>query len=454
MTLPRDRPGRSPRYGRRLAALLLCSITALAQAGPVRLVLDSGWVLPLNADGSDFAGEFQQIALPYQQYIYAVATDYVTGRLYVTLAGPQPPDQHYVTQVHDLATLQPLGTLDDVAEVLVPDDDGDKTLLTRRYQTDDGDRYGGSTLVLLEELDSRVRLQLRDRRRVDRVLAQSGSEARQYQLLPRCHLGGRRPFLMVTPPWRGDRQFKETFQRGALNAESERARTSGMQRDVQACLPGGDTLELEYAQPQWTPGIEGSGLRAIVQRHGAREVRRYSVPQQSLEMPGTPQYTRLLGKDSRFVVFAAQGLVLDRQTGAVTSAAVSPVTARWTQRSADANTLYSFPHIYSYRSILSDTYTEGGSRWFTGGVERLSLVDGAAHSDSLPLPETIRETLEREDQRLAAFRARLERPLAADADSLDNEENRAADAEQQRLEEPTPLEQRLGRFSIIAVLDP
>lgn len=445
MKTRQDRRYRSPwRSGHLLLALLLCGSAALAQASPVRLVLDTGTVIPLNADGSDFAGEFEQIPLPLDQRIHAVAADYVSGRLYVTLTQPQP---HYVTQVHDIATLKQLDSLDDVVEVVVPDDDKARTLLTRRYVPDQNDRYDGDVLSLLM-LISPGRPQLRERRRYEHVLSEGADDREQYELLPRCHAGGKLPFLTTRPPWRLDRRFKPAFPPGEINANAERERTTGVRRSLQACLPGGGTLELEY---KLDPPFQQSGLHALVQRHGKHEVRRYPLSG-PYDSPLQSQHARLLGEDSRFLVMPRPGFAVDLKTGARTNHVVD--ASRWTQRSADRNRLYSFPHHYTYRSILSEEYTEGGSRWFVGGVGRLSLVDGTLSSDTLPLPAPLQETLDRNDHRLAAFRARLELRLAQGEDVVDDEANQAAEAEQQRLAEPTSLEQRLGRFSIIAVLDP
>lgn len=444
MKTRQDRCSRSLWRGRGLGAVLLASAATLVQAGPVRLVLDTGTVIPLNADGSDFAGDFEQIPLPPEQRIHAVAADYVSGRLYVTVTRPQP---HYLTQVHDLATLKRLDSLDDVVEVVVPDDDKARTLLTRRYYPGKDHRYDGDVLSLLMMI-SPGRPQLRERRRYDRILSEGADDLEQHELLPRCHAGGKLPFLTTTPPWRLDREFKPAFPAGELNAEAERERSTGLRRSLQACLPGGDTLELEYKN---APPFHDNPLQALVQRHGKREVRRYALVG-TLESPWQSQHARLLGQDSRFLVLPVQDLAIDLKTGVRTNNVADG--SRWTQRSADRRRLYSFPHHYSYRSILSDEYIEDGSRWYCCGVGRLSVVDGALHSDTLPLPPLVQETLDRNDQRLAAFRAQLERRQAQETDSRDDAEDPAAEAEQRRLDEPTSLEQRLGHFSIIAVLDP
>lgn len=446
MKTRQDRCYRSPwRGGRLLLALLLGGSTALAQAGPVRLVLDTGTVIPLNAGGSDFAGEFGQIPLPRDQQIHAVAADYVNGRLYVTLTQPQP---HYVTQVHDIVTLKQLDSLDDVVEVVVPDDDKARTLLTRHYVPDQNGRYNGDVLSLLMMI-SPGRPQLRERRRYEQVLSEGADDREQYELLPRCHAGGKLPFLTTRPPWRLDRQFEPAFPPGEINADAERERTTGVRRSLQACLPGGDTLELEY-KPRGL--FQQCTLHALVQRHGKREVRRYPLSEGPFDSPLQSQHARLLGEDSRFLVLPGLDFAVDLKTGARTNNVADGL--RWTQRSADRSRLYSFPRYYNYRSILSEEYTEGGSPWYCCGVGRLSLVDGALHRDTLPLPPLLQETLDRNDQRLAAFRARLELRQAQGEDYVDDEANHAAEAEQLRLNEPTSLEQRLGRFSIIAVLDP
>jgi hypothetical protein len=127
-------------------------------------------------------------------------------------------------------------------------------------------------------------------------------------------------------------------------------------------------------------------------------------------------------------------------------------------RSADGQTLYGLPLNYVYRSIISETYTEGGSPWFVGGIDRLSVADGTPRVDKLALSTELAGILQHQDEELEAFRTRVEEATAAAgqaAESQAAEPDSAAEPEPEPAEpELTPLQQRVGRWiHIVGVLD-
>jgi hypothetical protein len=433
----------------RRSALLFAAAALLfgapLQAGRVRLVLDNGYVLPLNSDGSAFAGEFGKLALRGEQRIHAIEPDYATGRLYATLDGPQP---NYLTQVYDLASLKLLDDLDGVVAVYVPDAATARTVLMRRYApvTDEG--YTGSTLSLLSMIGGDVQWQLRDRRRYAKVLAEGRDEGSR--LLPRCHLGGGRPYLTVDPYWRLDRHFAPVRLAG-FDAERERRRRSGQQRSVQTCLDDGQTLDaLTDLQPRSTDPETVYPIHALERRRGERVLARYAPD--SAVLPSTARdEARRLGRDGRYVALLDLDLVLNLVDGTLTSARIAGPP--WLTRSADGETLYGLPRHYVYRSIVSDGYIEGGWPVFTGGVDRLSVAGGQLRRDRLPLPAELQELLSQQDAQSQAFRERLEQPAASDAESP-----AALQADESGPETVaavlTPLQRQLGQWiTIIGVLD-
>lgn len=429
-----------------LAALaaLLCG-TPL-QAGHVRLVLDNGYVLPLNADGSAFDGEFGKLALRGEQRIHAIEPDYATGRLYVTLAGPQP---HYLTQVYDLASLKLLDSLDDVVAVFVPDTAGTKTLLMHAYRPRDGRDPAGSGMLPQELATSGDLLwQQRDRRRPARVLAEGPEDG--VPVLPRCNLGGSLPFLTPNPYLRLDRHFT-LVSSPDLVAARERSRQERQWRLVQACLDDGETLEALSDLSPRSAGSEGLyPVSALVRRRGEKVLARYETPAALLPVMGDND-ARRLGRDGRRIALIGLGVVLDLTDGTLTESRIAGPP--WLQRSADGETLYSQPRFYVHRDIVADDYLFGSSPVFTGGVDRLSVAGGPLRRDKLPLPAELQELLTRQDAQSQTYRAQLKpHQVSVKHDGAE------ADAELPRLEPSdavlTPLQQRLGAWiTIIGVLD-
>lgn len=427
------------------AALLFA---APLQAGRVRLVLDNGYVLPLNADGSAFAGEFGRLALPGEQRIHAIEPDYATGRLYVTLDGPQPG---YLTQVHDLASLKLLDTLDGVVTVYVPDAAKARTVLMRRYAPRKDTGYAGSVLSLLSMLGGDVQWQRRDRRRYATVLAERRDEGER--LLPRCDLGGSRPYLSIDPYRRFDRHFAPV-QLPGLQADRERNRSRGQQRSVAACLDDGQTLELLSDQtPRSTDPETVYAVRALERRRGERVLARYAPD--SAVLPSTARdEARWLGRDGRYVALLDLDLVLDLADGTLTGAHVAGPP--WLTRSADGETLYGLPRHYVYRSIVSSGYIEGGWPVFTGGVDRLSVAGGHVRRDKLPLPAELQDLLAQQDAQSEAFRERLEQSDPSEAAAAEENDAREAGESEPETAAPvlTPLQRQLGPWiTIIGVLD-
>jgi len=436
------------RLRRALFALALLLAGAPVDAGQIRLVLGNGYVLPLDADGSALAGEARQLALPAEQAIHAIEPDYANRRLYVTLDGPQP---HYLTRVYDLETLQLLDELDDVVAVYVPDDPAVRTFLTRRYVSTKADRYQGSTLSLIRMIGD-LHWQQRDRRRPAKVLA-DGADDTIYPPLPRCHRGGSRPFLSADPRWRPGRRFARTATKDTGTSGDE----PPLQRLILACLPGGDTLELLYERDY---GIyrrfDGYPAKWIERRHGKRSVARYAI-EPFVPLRDTQLETRLLGAGGRYLVVPALGLVVDTVDATIRRAGIGGEPP-WMTRSADGQTLYGLPLNYVYRSIISETYTEGGSPWFVGGIDRLSVADGTPRVDKLALSTELAGILQHQDEELEAFRTRVEEATAAAGQAVESqaaEPDSAAEPEPEPAEpELTPLQQRVGRWiHIVGVLD-
>lgn len=432
------------RLRRALLALALLLAGAAVEAGQIRLVLDNGYVLPLNADGSAFDGEFRWLALPAEQGIHAIEPDYANRRLYVTLDGPKP---HYLTQVYDLETLQLLDELDDVVAVYVPDDPAVRTLLTRRYVPTDTDRYEGSTLSLIRMIGD-LHWEQRDRRRPGKVLAEGPGDT-TYPPLPRCHRGGSRPFLSADPRWRPDRRFART----ATHDTDMSSDQPPLQRLILACLPGGDTVELLYERDHDVyRRFDGFPAKWLERRHGKRSVARYAI-EPFVPLRDWQFETRLLGTGARYLVVPTLGLVLDTVDAKISRTGIGGEPP-WTTRSADGQTLYGLPLNYVYRSIVSETYTEDGSAWFVGGIDRLRVTDGTPRVDKLPLPPELAGILQHQDEQLDAFRARVERSIAAASAAADAPVTDSEPEPEPAEPELTPLQQRVGRWiRIIGVLD-
>ncbi|MBN8738911.1 MAG: hypothetical protein BGP24_13320 [Lysobacterales bacterium 69-70] len=415
----------------------------------MRLVLDNGYVLRLNADGSAFDGEFGKLALRGGQRIHAIEPDYATGRLYVTLDGPPP---NYLTQVHDLASLELLDSLDGVVAVYVPDERKARTVLMRRYQRRDDRGYTNASLMPEElAISGDLQWQRRDRRHPAKVLTAGPDEANL--ALPRCDLGGSLPFLTANPYWRLDRHFAPASLPG-FKAARERIPQSRQWRVVQACLDDGQTLEtVGDMDPQSREPEALYKVSALERRRGEQVFARYETPATLLPV-AAEQEARRLGHDGRRIALIGLGVVLDLTEGTLVNARIAGPP--WLTRSADGETLYGLPRHYVYRSIATDNYLVGSSPVFTGGVDRLSVAGGHVRRDKLPLPAELQDLLAQQDAQSRAFRERLERLGSADTEpSADGDGTDAETAVPEETEPAlTPLQQRLGQWiTIIGVLD-
>lgn len=382
---------------KRILIGLLCaalSLNALA-AGRLRLVLDSGWVVPLSADGRKLEGEAKRLELPAAaQGVYNFAVDHVQRKLYVTA---QLPYAARGTSVFDLDSLKLLGFLPGVAEVVVPLDDEAPWLVTRTFLSADASAKGAGAVEQLRHLDvDAVTWELRRRKAWSEVASSRVKQPLSFasDMLPQCYSRTQKAFLDFAPY----RSFDERLDERDAD---ESAKTASLaQGRVVGCWANGDALLVKWAgeiasMNNWP----ASG--ALVRRSAGGKLTEVepSAPRR-LE----PRDAALvpLGRDSRFALYAAREstfVLFDFEQRRTRNLVLSG-NPSFAQYSRDHNAWYLPNVVYEFRGSSSLNYIEGmdGGATYADNVYRVSVDSDGMRVDNLEFPAELREIGEREAQ--------------------------------------------------------
>jgi hypothetical protein len=226
----------------RLVLLLMLATAAASGADRVRLVLDSGWVLNVSADGTRVLSDPVKLELPKpSKGILSFQVDHARNHLYVT---PDGPYESRGTQVFELSTLRLLGFMPGVTKVIVPVDPTAPKFTTIIYTVDDT-MARGSPLTSLEQLHhdrmSRQTVELRDRRVWNKVdSARSGNPGFDLIAMWQCYSGTGQEYLSQNP----NRSYQLQAGVAAATAAKEKdlGREAGENVLTAGCWPNGDTL--------------------------------------------------------------------------------------------------------------------------------------------------------------------------------------------------------------------
>lgn len=371
---------------------LLAAAPPATAAEHLRLLLDSGWVIPLSGDGSRLDGDPIRLELPEAaQGVESMAIDFVQSRLYVI---PVLLFDDRGAVVYDLRTLAKVGFLPGVSEVDIPVDRAAPHIVTVR-RVDLDDRSESSSRAMSDRvrtiLSKRV-TEIRNRADPMQVLGSAEIGA----IHARCYsvaLGG---FRTYTPDAWYDLQVVLRKASGPKTPEGLDAEDA--LGHVEDCWANGDLLRVR------------SDLN---QRQGSFSFTAADVARQSLNGVVThvdePRHWRLpthdsafvaLGQDSRYAAFLSGEVgtqLFDFQRGEAIPLAIggNPFFA---QESADGNEWYLPGVMATFRDDERMGMTTESSWTRTDKLFRLD-VNGNPRSEEVALPNEITEVNRRNERR-------------------------------------------------------
>jgi hypothetical protein len=415
-----------------LLALFVLAAAPAGAADRLRLVLDSGWVVPLSGDGRRFDGEPQKLDLPTGSgRLYRFEIDAQQRRLYVT---PQLPYGQRGTAVFDLKTLKRLGFMPGVTEVTVPVDPAAPWFVAHSYVSRDtapDDDFGAEQLRY--ERATAQTIELRARRDWSKI----GATAREVPLsfdaitLWQCYSRARKGFIESS----GRDVVGDDLKRAVIaRAEGEvAAADAGRPR---ACWPNGEQL-----LARWTD--ERSGAAGFLARDGggAAPVRVQAATRPYLRAENA--WLLPLGGDAHYAVYASgdsEFTLFDFERQRVQPLRVSG-NAGFAHYSADRRELYLTSAYYEFHGATESNYIEGmyGGADYGDEIYRIRIGDDDVHSEKLELPAELQEINER----------------AARLNAIDDLGNAPEEYKQEMRDAVPPLGplgQKLKTFAIVGVI--
>lgn len=416
-----------------LLALLLVAGAAAQAAGPLRLVLDSGWIVPVSGDGQQFAGEAHKLDLPPDSgRIARFSIDAAQRRLYVT---PQLPYGRRGTAVFDLATLKRLGFMPGVAQVTVPVDATAPWLVTHSYVSRDaspGDNLSVEQLRF-EHADAQT-VELRARRDWNTT----GASVRDVPLsfgattLWPCYAKAQKAF--IEPAGLGVVGDDLKPRAVARPAGSAPPAQSGV---AAACWPGGERLLVNWSD-------ERSDQSGFLARAGGTGKAVARVDAKSpLRLRSERADVFALGRDARYGLYTRgndEFVAFDFERNSARRLNVVG-NAAFAQFSSDRSALYLVSAYYEFRGATDTLYIDGmyGGADYGDQVYRIRVDDDGVRSEKLELPQALREINDRAAQ-------------LSQIDALDDTPEEYKQEMRERIAPLGPLGQKLGTFAIVGVI--
>lgn len=358
--------------------LMLAASATLAQASAsqnLRLVLDSGWVLPVSDDGSTVLGVPTKLVLPKgTQGIYKVIEDRRFDRLYVV---PQSDYAARGTVVFEWKSLRRLGFLPGVSEVVIPVSAREKTIATREYRAVRVDSTGWNARIewLAQGGAASSSIQLRDRRKPEMLIRQHVlTDADHDWTLFQCQTPNPSRYLTRVPYLTVDRMLQE---QQASNSTLESRTVSMREGAIQDCWTNGELLKTVLVDvgdgvSLSKVGANGKSVKRIEMESwmGSGALVSYGVAGPfALGLEGN--YAMMYRHDGTavFADFYRSNLL----ALSVPRSHDFPFL-RLSGRSSDGLELYFTAIKYRYRSVISANYIEGGAdRILSDRIYRISV---------------------------------------------------------------------------------
>ncbi|MGD9584423.1 MAG: hypothetical protein AB7V26_12255 [Lysobacterales bacterium] len=433
-----------------LASLAVLTTARAGVDAPLRVVLNSGWVIPLSGDGSKLTGTPVKLALPDKaDGIYSATADYAYNRLYVV---PQTPYNARGAVVYELSSLRRIAFLPGVSEVLIPADPDVDMMVTRVYEKEGGSSFGSSARIeeLIYETHDSTRIQSRMRKNARTILHQhvdSGDNQSDYFGVFQCFSRTRLAYLSRPPFVVVSQKLDQVILPEGKTLESRgKALQDGVIID---CWPNGDVLKYydwDTEQRIFVNHVPAEGGAANI----IGDIRMWEgFDEDGRGMDGRAYALGANGRYAMIYNYHGGALVFDFKEHDKIPLEVYPSAAgRYVRQvgwSRNRDKAFFVEIYYQYRSAIDHTYIESGSNRVLQNRLYVLSVEGAPTFRPVPLPAELEEINEylRRKQEIMSDLTDWKVQVIQDDDSLTDAEKaeRVAAVYRERLTDEQKTEQ-------------